>query len=278
VPPAPIDALLQQLNAETLEKLGVSAQLDHPAESGRAREEIIRRFLRQIMPAQFGIDTGFVIDATGAKSKQIDIVVYRDDYHPRFEIGGVSHFLVEAVVAVLENKTSLQSVDSVRSALANIRSVKRLDRTNRGKNYRVEGTSRGPDVNPDAFNDQIFGALVTENSLAPETLARELLADLAASPRRQWFNIYADVRGLSALYLKGSGDIAAPTTNTKEATRLLLANLEPPYQTPSLIRLGAALANIARVTSLIDYKPADYFEGATGPGRSWPLPAPSATT
>ena len=50
-----------------------------------------------MLPAELGIDTGFVIDAAGGVSKQIDIVIYRTSYHPVFEIGGVKYFLVESV-------------------------------------------------------------------------------------------------------------------------------------------------------------------------------------
>jgi methionine synthase I (cobalamin-dependent) len=63
------------------------------------------------------------------------VVVYRTDYAPVFESGGVKHFLVESVVAVLEVKAAIKSKARLTEALDNVASsVKALDRTNRGRN------------------------------------------------------------------------------------------------------------------------------------------------
>ena len=44
-------------------------------------EQIIAAFLGRLLPSSFSISTGFVIDAAGGISRQIDIVIYRNDYH-----------------------------------------------------------------------------------------------------------------------------------------------------------------------------------------------------
>lgn len=80
-----------------------------------------------------------MIDAAGGISNQIDIVIYRDDYHSTFEIGEIKHFMVESVVAVIENKASMASSAALRQAFDNIKSVKRLDRTNKGNNIVIPG-------------------------------------------------------------------------------------------------------------------------------------------
>jgi hypothetical protein len=38
------------------------------------------------MPKRFNVDSGFVIDALGNRSKQMDIVIYEANYTPVFEI------------------------------------------------------------------------------------------------------------------------------------------------------------------------------------------------
>ena len=77
------------MNQEVISKLDLAKEtVDHPGEGGRARENIIAGFFRKLLPGLFKVDTGFVIDGLGQKSKQIDIVIYRDDYHPVFDIGG----------------------------------------------------------------------------------------------------------------------------------------------------------------------------------------------
>lgn len=62
-----------------------------------------------------------MIDAAGGISNQIDIVIYRDDYHSTFEIGEIKHFMVESVVAVIENKASMASSAALRQAFDNIK-------------------------------------------------------------------------------------------------------------------------------------------------------------
>ncbi len=78
--------------------------------------------------------TGFVIDGSGSVSGQVDLVLYRNDYYPIFEIGGVKHFPVESVVAVFEIKASTDSKNKLQGALDQIESVKALDRTGGGTN------------------------------------------------------------------------------------------------------------------------------------------------
>src|SRR5215472_8229321 len=138
--PAPlVSEILQSLNREVINQLDLAGAIEHPGENGRAREQIITSYLHRMVPREFGIDTGFVFDACGNISRQIDVVIYRIGYHPVFEIGGIKHFMVESVVAVLENKASIGSRDKLQSAPDNTKSVKTLDRTNGGTNYLVGG-------------------------------------------------------------------------------------------------------------------------------------------
>ncbi len=254
-------AVLNELNDDLQRKLRLTRSIDHPGESGRARETIVRNFLASFLPTDLRIDTGFVMDAIGGKSRQIDIVIYRSNYHPVFEIGDVKHFLAEGVLAVIENKAAITSRETLRMALENIRSVKALDRTNAGRNYRVVGTQRGPPADPDHFNDQIFGAICTEASLARVTLEEEFLGFLRATPRREWFNFYADIRGIEASFARREGEGWAVTCRTEEAARLYVVERQRGEPGP-LVELGAELANFLRVATLIDWSPQDYLERA----------------
>jgi hypothetical protein len=138
MPAMPVPAtILRALARDTLEQLRLATEIEHPGESGRAREQILTEFIRRLIPSSFGVSTGFVVDAVGGKSRQMDVVVYRTDYAPVLEIGGVKHFLVESVVAVLEVKAAINTEARLAQALDNIASVKALDRTNRGRNYRL---------------------------------------------------------------------------------------------------------------------------------------------
>jgi uncharacterized protein DUF6602 len=267
VPHPLVQKILEDLNADVLRKLELTKRIENPGESGRARENIIRDFVGRLLPGTLGLGTGFVIDAVGGKSRQIDIVVYRADYHPVFEIGQIKHFLVESVLAVIENKSAISSRADLASALENIRSVKALDRTNRGRNYRVVGTTPGPKVNPDNFADQVFGAIVTAQSLALATLEEELLAFLRKTSRREWPNFYADVHGVSAFYgiEREGGRVSGADPN--DAVALCVTHRDVNTEAP-LIEFGSELANFVRVATLVDFSPVDYLFRVRGANRA----------
>lgn len=256
-----VKAILDELDADARRKLDLARSVEHPGEGGRAREQVIRDFIRRLLPASLGVETGFVIDAVGGKSLQIDIVVYRTDYHPVFEIGGVKHFLVESVLAAIENKASIAKRSDLTAALENVGSVKALDRTNRGKNYRVVGTTRGPAVDRNDFNDQIFSAIITTKSLSRTTLEEELLVYLRKTPRSQWPNFYADVTGVSAFYgmPDGAGGLSS-TARSVDAVNLVVVDRTATAGPPPLVELGSELANFVRVASLIDFNAGDYLQ------------------
>ena len=263
--------ILDALNSEVLNELDLAKSISHPGESGRAREQIIAAFFRRLLPRLYSISTGFVIDATGGISRQIDMVIHRTDYHPVFEIGGIKHFLIESVVVVMENKASITSVETLHKALENIKSVKELDRTNRSKNYTLPSFQQGSPCNPDEFQHQVFGAIVTEQSLSRETLKQELLSFLRANPnRRYWPNAYADVRNLTAGYLK-SVDPPEATVIPSEARYLGLTDSSSENFVPPLIELGFEVMNFLRVAPRIDYKATDYLLAKSGKVDRWKI-------
>jgi hypothetical protein len=251
-------SILDALNREVLNQLDLAKAISHPGESGRAREQIIAAFFRRLLPRSFDISTGFVFDASGGMSKQVDIVIYRTDYYPVFEIGGIKHFMVESVAAVMENKASITSTAGLHQALENIKSVKALDRTNQGWNRVVNGSTPGRPIDPNEFQHQIFGSILTEQSLNKETLAQELLGFIRANPRNQWPNIYADVRSFSAHYLKSTNP-AQETVIPSEAEYLGVTNDPLQDFAPPLVELAFEIMNFLRVAPVIDYKPTSYL-------------------
>jgi len=117
-----------------MDRLVAVELVTHSGERGAAHEEILRQFLRAIVPNGFEVATGFVIDAVGGQSLQQDLIIVRRDYHPKFQIGGARFYPVEAVSAVVEVKSTLNAT-TLRAAIENARSVKALDRTGGGRNY-----------------------------------------------------------------------------------------------------------------------------------------------
>jgi hypothetical protein len=119
---------------EAVARLTAAEVISHSGERGMAREEILRQYLREIVPSGYEVSTGFVIDAAGGQSKQQDLIIVRRDYHPHFKIGAAHFFPVEAVSAVVEVKSTLNAA-TIKQAIENARSVKELDRTAGGRNY-----------------------------------------------------------------------------------------------------------------------------------------------
>jgi hypothetical protein len=272
--PDVVPTIVASLVRQTIERLDLASAIAHPGESGRARENTLRDFIIRLLPTAYEASTGFVFNSAGEISPQVDLVIYRRGYAPVFEIGGVNHFMVEAVAAVIEVKAAIESREVLGQALENIRRVKALDRTAGGRNYVLHGNHNGGPVVPDQFAHQIFGAIVTEQSLAAATLVAEWTAFLAVHPRPQWPNAYYDVRHLALMYAHhsetGSVIVAA---DPSDAGEILVSNasVAPPLQ-----QLAEDLLDLLRVAEVIDYSPAGYFRTAAA-GEAFPLPAEGAT-
>jgi hypothetical protein len=92
--PAPIThGIASAMADETLGRLAAADLVDHPGERGRARENIIRDFLTELVPRGFGASSGFIVDASGAQSRQQDIIIFRREYHPASQLAASSSFL-----------------------------------------------------------------------------------------------------------------------------------------------------------------------------------------
>ena len=262
--------ILTALNKEVINQLDLVNSITHPAENGKARERIIANFFSKLLPRSYSISSGFVIDAVGGISKQIDLVIYRNDYHPIFQVGEVNYFPAECVSTVIEVKSTIKDKKTLQSALENIKSVKTLDRTNRGKNYLITGQSGGPPVNPAEFKHQIFGAILTEKSMKKETLIHNLRFFLMDNSRNIWPNFYADVRNFSVGYL--ASDIPPKIHAIPgEAIYVALTDGLDKNSVPPLIELSFEMLNFLRVSPVIDYKPTDYLFDSSGQTTWWDI-------
>lgn len=257
-----IESVITSLNREVLERLELSKSISHPGESGRAREQIITDYLSGILPKNVKIGTGFVIDTQGGVSNQIDIVIYRDDYHSVLEIGRIKHFMIESVLAVIEVKASIKDTKTLLSAIKNIQSVKKLDRTNKGTNIVLPS---GRKLQAKNFQHQVFGAIVTENSLSTDSLKEEFIKFFSSNlDMRVWPNMYVDIRGASVRYIKEGFEV---TSVPSEAWGLIISDPKAKNYTPPLLEITFELLNFIRVAPLVDYNPCNYFYGTVGEAK-----------
>ncbi|MEN1710965.1 DUF6602 domain-containing protein [Pseudomonas aeruginosa] len=80
----------------------------HNPSTGALAEAVLRQFLKEHLPGGIGVEQGFIADASGNLSKQCDILIYDAHlYAPLYRAGGVVVVPVEAIIAIVEVKTSI---------------------------------------------------------------------------------------------------------------------------------------------------------------------------
>ncbi|MFZ6049802.1 DUF6602 domain-containing protein [Pseudomonas sp. CR3202] len=80
----------------------------HNPTTGALAEEVLRQFLKEHLPQLVSVNQGFILDKDGGISKQCDILIYDAHlYAPFYQVGGLVVVPAEAVIAVLEVKTSI---------------------------------------------------------------------------------------------------------------------------------------------------------------------------
>ena len=125
------DALEKALEAE----VKIAGLLEHGTLIGNAREFLVQRVLKSVLPPLIHVGSGKIIDASQHQSsKQIDIILY-DSRFPLLEISpGVGLYLIEGVVGTIEVKSQLTKKTLV-EALENSYSVLSLQQLHvRGSN------------------------------------------------------------------------------------------------------------------------------------------------
>ena len=103
-----------------------AALVDHSGLRGRVREILTSQLLSIVLPAQFKIGAGKIIDCDGAQSSETDIVVYDDSLLPSIlysERDGL--FPVEACFISMEVKSRLTATE-LHDAIAKARRVRSL--------------------------------------------------------------------------------------------------------------------------------------------------------
>ncbi len=81
---------------------------DHGPTIGGFREDIWKEMFQQIIPGKFAIEQSvFIIDSTGAVSKEVDLAIFDETYTPYiFHYGRLKFLPIEAVAVVIECKSN----------------------------------------------------------------------------------------------------------------------------------------------------------------------------
>jgi len=117
--------------AEASLKAGIEqirSSIPHAGETGTLIEKLIRSELQKVLPEKVAVADGFVVDADGRASKQMDIILYDKLNTPRiFSSDGAQMFPVETTYAAAEIKTRLDA-SSLRDTYEKCSSYKSLVR------------------------------------------------------------------------------------------------------------------------------------------------------
>ncbi len=116
-----------------------SSQLPHSGEKGAAREEVVRSFLSDYLPKRFAVGHGFVVDASGGVSRQIDAVIYDQLSCPVFHVTPTQRFIPAEGVSGVVSVKSVLTRSELSEAATNLTSVALLDRFASGRPQAMMG-------------------------------------------------------------------------------------------------------------------------------------------
>ena len=125
-----LNSLFQTTQKRMIAELaGLRETVNHGGTLGDETELAWRNFLARNLPNRYQVCDGFVVDAEGWRSDQMDVIVFDRQYSPPLFTGGsVQYIPAEAVYAVFEVK---QRIDpkNLRLACLKAASVRSLGRT-----------------------------------------------------------------------------------------------------------------------------------------------------
>ncbi len=107
---------------------GVTNKIKHNGVKGTAREDLLKEYLKRLLPEKYAISSGIIIDYNQNQSKQQDFIIYDAfDFPNFFQTQSNSVLPIESVYATIEVKSSL-TYANLKDAVENIKSVRKLHR------------------------------------------------------------------------------------------------------------------------------------------------------
>lgn len=156
-------AFLSKQTALEASYSGIRAATQHPGTIGDEAEADWVEILRDFLPNRYQVGPIFAVDHTGARSDQIDLAVYDQQYSPQWfgTHKGVRFVPAESVYAAFEIKPDL-TAEHLTYAQNKIASVRNLQRTSAAI---VHAGGKFGAINPD-FKPIIGGILATRTGWA----------------------------------------------------------------------------------------------------------------
>ncbi len=169
--------------------------VEHAGAKGDETEANWLALLKRHLPHRYQAETGFVMDAQGQQSDQIDIVVYDRQYTPElYNVAGQKLIPAEGVYAVLEVKQALNK-GHIEYSGGKVSSVRRLKRSS------APIVHLGSEHEPRPLTPILGGILTTASDWTPP-FGEPFTAGLGARPPEQRLDIGCVVNagGFETLY------------------------------------------------------------------------------
>lgn len=115
----------EKVEATLLAKFNEAPVVTHPGDKGDNREEILRDFLREHLPAKYGVLKGQIISKDGEISHSADVIVYDAVNCPVLYQARTAVVPVEGVYGIIEVKSRLSKTEIV-DAMVKIADFKRM--------------------------------------------------------------------------------------------------------------------------------------------------------
>lgn len=107
---------------------GLTRQINHNGVKGSAREDLLKGYMRNLLPDKYTISSGIIIDKNQNQSKQQDCIIHDLFNCPSFFKTASNAILpVESVYATIEIKSKL-TYKTLKQSVENIESVRKLQK------------------------------------------------------------------------------------------------------------------------------------------------------
>ena len=104
----------------------MAIRIEHNLEDGKYIYYLVTKILSKIIPSKYAITNGFIIDSDNKISQEMDIIIYDKSYVPPFFDETYTVVPIEAVITVIQVKTTLTN-DSLKDSVKNLTSIDKLN-------------------------------------------------------------------------------------------------------------------------------------------------------
>lgn len=116
----------------------MNIRIEHNLEDGKYREYLVKNVLEKIIPSKYSITNGFIIDSDNNISDEMDIIIYDKNYVPPFFDETYTVVPIEAVIVVIQVKTTL-TASTLKDSITNLNSIDKLNAKTGGKIISAKG-------------------------------------------------------------------------------------------------------------------------------------------